>query len=599
MRAILTILVAMLSIGAMAQDQLPPITDSASSNVTIDLMVRERLQRYEDSIADATLKLQIASTAQADLRRRLEAELAGKRTADSLKYAKLMAQIATARKGAVGYPVVVAQDTVRWIYTKFGVLSAAERAEHSTEKIKQVASIFVPSIDSISMRNEEMNIEIYFGDHIITTITQADALWFDMDQTVMATQIAEVVQHVITEHRKQTSIITIAKQVGLSILIIAMCVVLVRFIQHVFRRRLRRFLLSKVGVWFNGWKIRDYTIMNAKRQVRMVLFTVKIARWTLSLFMLYIVLPILFSLFPMTQRLADTLFDWVFDPVKKIFWAIVDYLPNLFVIVVIWFVMRYIIRGVKYLMNEIAVGNLKVNGFYSDWAPATYNILRVVFYAFGFVMMFPYLPGSDSPVFKGVSVFLGVIFSLGSSTLISNLIAGLVITYMRPFKIGDHIKIGETTGDVLEKTPFVTRVKTHKQEIVTIPNSNILSASVVNYSTSAADKGVIFHTTITIGYDVPWPKVHSMMIEAALRCEYVLRDPAPFVLQTSLDDFYVSYQLCVYTHNPEYQATIYSQMHLNIQDVFNENDIEIMSPHYRAGRDGSESTVPEKYCALK
>lgn len=234
-------------------------------------------------------------------------------------------------------------------------------------------------------------------------------------------------------------------------------------------------------------------------------------------------------------------------------------------------------------MNEIAAGKIKIKGFYPDWAGSTYNIIRIILYAFGLVMIFPYLPGSDSDVFKGVSIFLGVLVSLGSSSMIGNLIAGLVITYMRPFKIGDHIKIGETTGDVLEKTPFVTRIKTYRQEIVTIPNSNILSASVINYSTEAHErKGVVFHATVSMGYDVPWRDVHKCLIEAALRSEYILKTPAPFVLQTSLDDFSVSYQLCAYSRNPEKQATIYSQLYSNIQDVFNEHGLDLLLPHYHA-----------------
>lgn len=289
------------------------------------------------------------------------------------------------------------------------------------------------------------------------------------------------------------------------------------------------------------------------------------------------------------------MFAWIVDPAKSIFWAIVNYLPNLFVILIIWIVLKYAIRGLKFLMSEVENGHLRIPGFYPDWSRTTFNILRLLLCAFGFVMIFPYLPGSDSDVFKGVSVFLGVIVSLGSSSAIANLVAGIVITYMRPFKIGEHIKIGDITGDVVEKTPFVTRVKTHKLEIVTIPNSNILSSTVVNYSTMIADSGVIFHTTITIGYDAPWREVHQMMIQAAMRSDYILKDPAPFVLQTSLDDFYVSYQICAYTRNPEKQATIYSELHYNIQDVFNENGVEIASPHYRAQRDGNQTTIPEKY----
>jgi small-conductance mechanosensitive channel len=235
-----------------------------------------------------------------------------------------------------------------------------------------------------------------------------------------------------------------------------------------------------------------------------------------------------------------------------------------------------------------------LSGFHADWAMPTYSIVRFILYAFMFVLIFPYLPGSDSNIFRGVSVFLGLLISLGSSSVIANMMAGLVITYMRPFKIGDRIKIGEISGDVLEKTLLVTRIKTVKNEIVTIPNSSILTGNTTNYTVLSKAEGLIIHTTLTIGYDVPWNNVHEALIEAALKTKMILKNPKPFVLQTSLDDFYVSYQLNAFINKPVKQALIYSNLHQHIQDVFNEKGIEILSPHYRAERDGNMSTIPLK-----
>jgi small-conductance mechanosensitive channel len=209
-----------------------------------------------------------------------------------------------------------------------------------------------------------------------------------------------------------------------------------------------------------------------------------------------------------------------------------------------------------------------------------------------FVLIFPYLPGSDSEIFRGVSVFIGILFSLGSSSAISNIIAGIVITYMRPFKIGDRIKIGEMTGDVIEKTLLVTRLRTPKLEEITIPNSSVLSGNTINYSSNTKNEGLIIHSTVTIGYDVPWKDMHQALIDAALRTPEIINQPQPFVLQTSLDDFYVSYQINAYVKEVNRLAAIYSGLHQNIQDVCNERGIEIMSPHYRALRDGNTSTIP-------
>ncbi|RZL44801.1 MAG: mechanosensitive ion channel family protein, partial [Pedobacter sp.] len=210
-------------------------------------------------------------------------------------------------------------------------------------------------------------------------------------------------------------------------------------------------------------------------------------------------------------------------------------------------------------------------------------ILLVVFML---VIIFPYLPGSSSPAFQGVSVFLGILLSLGSSSATSNMVAGLVITYMRPFKVGDRVKIGEVVGDVTEKTMLVTRIRTIKNEDVTVPNSMVLSSSTVNYSsrTKNNEPGLILHYTVTIGYDIAWKQVYELLTKAALQTNHIEKEPAPFILQTSLDDFYISYQINAYTLQANLQASIYSNLLENIQDIFNEAGIEILSPQYNVIR---------------
>ena len=166
---------------------------------------------------------------------------------------------------------------------------------------------------------------------------------------------------------------------------------------------------------------------------------------------------------------------------------------------------------------------------------------------------------------------------------------------MRLFRIGDRVKIGDETGDVIEKSLLVTRIRTTKNEIVSVPNSTVMSSPTVNYSSETLNKGLILHTTITIGYDVPWKDIHQALLTAADRTDLLLKEPKPFVLQTSLDDFYVAYQINAYTREANRQAGIYSHLHQNTQDCCNEAGIEILSPHYRAARDGSMSTIPANY----
>jgi small-conductance mechanosensitive channel len=284
----------------------------------------------------------------------------------------------------------------------------------------------------------------------------------------------------------------------------------------------------------------------------------------------------------------------VLEPVQRVVLSVVHYVPNLLTIFVIYFFTTYAVRFLRFLAGEVAAGKLVIDGFYPDWALPTFNLLRFALYVFMFIVIFPYLPGSDSPVFQGVSVLLGFIISFGSTSAIGNVIAGIVITYMRPYKVGDRVKIGDVTGDVLEKTLLVTRLRTIKNEDVTIPNSNILSGHTVNYTAAASHEGLILHTGVTIGYDVPWPQVHALLLAAARATEGVEATPAPFVLQTSLDDFYVAYQLNAYTQLPHRQAGLYSLLHQHIQDEFARAGVEIMSPHYRATRTGAEagSTIP-------
>lgn len=315
----------------------------------------------------------------------------------------------------------------------------------------------------------------------------------------------------------------------------------------------------------------------------------------LLIILLYLSLPIIFSIFPATKGIATTLLAYITSPLKSLLFGFISYLDELFTILVVVFITYYIIKAINFISTEVERGTLSISGFYPEWAKPTFNLVKIIIVAFSFIIIFPNLPGSDSPAFQGVSVFLGLLISLGSSSAISNIIAGLVIIYMRAFKLGDRVKIGDTTGDVIEKTMLVTRLRTIKNEEVTIPNAFILAGKTINYSVEANGPGLILHSTVTIGYDVPWKQVHKLLIDAALKTDRVLKEPSPFVLQTSLDDFYVSYQINVYTVNPEKAAVIYSDLHAFIQDAFNEAGVEIMSPHYRADRDGNQITIPPTY----
>jgi small-conductance mechanosensitive channel len=308
--------------------------------------------------------------------------------------------------------------------------------------------------------------------------------------------------------------------------------------------------------------------------------------------LIYWTLTVLIGIFPFTGGYAPRLISYFLDPIKNIFISIWNYLPNLFTIVILVIFFRYFLRILYYFKKEIERGALKIPGFYVDWANPTFQIIRVLVLAFMVIVIFPYLPGSDSQIFKGVSVFLGVLFTFGSAGALGNVVSGLVLTYMRAYRIGDRVQIGDATGDVIEKSILVTKIKTIKNEIIAIPNSTVMSSHTKNFSAEAEEFGLIIHTTVTIGYDSPWRQIHELLIKAALATELIEKDPAPFVFQTSLNDFYVSYQINAYTKVANHQHITYSQLHQNIQDSFNAAGVEIMSSHYSNIRDGNKSTVP-------
>jgi small-conductance mechanosensitive channel len=263
---------------------------------------------------------------------------------------------------------------------------------------------------------------------------------------------------------------------------------------------------------------------------------------------------------------------------------------------VLFFVTRYVLKTLRFFFDQVSAGKVTVAGMDAEVAPITYKIIRLLIIAFVLVVAYPYIPGSESSAFKGISIFLGVLFSLGSSSAIANLIAGVILTYMRSFRVGDVIKVGDATGVVLECRLYVTRLKTFKDEVITIPNGVILTGHVTNLSQKVKHgDGLILHTGVTIGYDAPWETVHNLLIEAANRSKHILKSPAPFVLQTALNDFYVAYELNAYTNAPEILPWVYSELHQNIQNTFNEGGVEIMSPHYSQLRDGHHTTIPADY----
>ncbi|WP_166926023.1 mechanosensitive ion channel family protein [Flavobacterium poyangense] len=494
-----------------------------------------------------------------------------------------------------GYPVSPFKDTLFYVYNKVGSFSAENRANAITEKIKKLYEEAFFEADSIRIVPSDITQDImYKGDIVIMSILDIDAKVEKQSTAYIAKRNLSLIKKAILNQNENHS--QLPKRLGYTVLLILIVGFILFFAGKIFNR-IKLYILKNSDRYFKGFVYNNITMLSPQKQQFVMMRLYGFIKVIALILIVYFSLPLLFSIFPATEDYTTTLLRWVLSPAKLAFLGFLGFLPSLFAIIVIVVIFKYALKIIKFFFDEIKKENIKIDGFYSDWAMPTFNIIRFLMMAFMLVIIFPYLPGSDSPIFKGVSVFVGVLFSLGSSNAIANMVAGLVITYMRPFKIGDFIKIGDVSGEVIEKTALVTRVRTPKFEDITIPNATVLSSTSTNFSanTKNASNGLLIHTTVTIGYDVPWKDIHKALIEAALKTEMTEQTPAPFVLQTSLDDFYVSYQINVYTKEPTNQPRIYSSLHQNIQDSFNAAGIEIMSPHYKALRDGNTTTIPENY----
>ena len=552
------------------------------------------LRRDSDSARVANLQksLEEARLNEANMRMEMEQMRLQTMAADSVKLSQQRQRIDSLRQFTKGVPVIAEGDTLFYLFTKRGGYAPQQRAQMTGAAIEEIGKRFNLRPDSVSIDHSDIVSDLMYGNKVLLSLTDQDALWEGVSRDSLAKERRQNVITKLHEMKAEHSVWRMAKRILYFLLVIVGQYLLFRLTNWLFRKLKVRILRLK-DTKIKPVSIQGYELLDAQKQANLLVFLAGIGRYILMGIQLVITVPLIFIIFPQTEGLAYRLLGYIWNPIRNIFVDIIDYIPNLFTIVVIWYAVKYLVRMVLYLAREIEAGRLKFNGFYPDWAMPTFHIVRFLLYAFMIAMIYPYLPGSKSGVFQGISVFVGLIVSLGSSTVIGNIIAGLVITYMRPFKMGDRIKLNDTSGDIIEKTPLVTRIRTPKNEVVTVPNSFIMSSHTVNYSTSAREYGLIIHSEVSIGYDVPWRQVNQILIDAALNTPGVVDDPRPFVLETSLSDWYPVYQINAYIKEAHKMAQIYSDLHQTIQDKFNEAGIEIMSPHYMAVRDGNETTIPK------
>ena len=478
-----------------------------------------------------------------------------------------------------GRPIVFEKDTLYYLYTSYGPYDIDTRVKYVEEKLKELYNDPYFVADSIKIKPASDYLSVMYNDKTITGVSMVDALWENSSQTELAQRYANIIKNTIVKYKEQNSLKSVLIRLAELLLVLFIAFIFVWAINRLFDF-LKKITLNSEHRFLTSIRIRNYDFIKKPGIVKVLVKLLAILRIVFLLFLLITIIPLIFDIFPSTQYLSKIIVQWISEPIKNVGIAIIGYLPHLFYIVIIAVITRYVLKILRFFALEIERGILKIKGFHPEWAYTTYVLARMMLWVLALVIMFPHLPGSDSDAFKGISVFLGVLISLGSSSAISNAIAGIVISYMRPFQVGDWIKSGEIIGAVIEKNALVTRLKTINNEDITIPNSAILSGATMNLTSIGNEIGLALNVQVKVRYDYSDNLVEELLIEAALKTNGISPKPHPYIFQISLSELNAVYELNAYTFHPENMYFIKSDLTKNIQSTFRQANIEIFSTQY-------------------
>ena len=478
-----------------------------------------------------------------------------------------------------GRPIVFEKDTLYYLYTSYGPYDIDTRVKYVEEKLKELYNDPYFVADSIKIKPAGDYLSVMYNDKTITGVSMVDALWENSSQTELAQRYANIIKNTIVKYKEQNSLKSVLIRLAELLLVLFIAFILVWAINRLFDF-LKKITLNSEHRFLTSIRIRNYDFIKKPGIVKALVKLLAILRIVFLLFLLITIIPLIFDIFSSTQYLSKIIVQWISEPIKNVGIAIIGYLPHLFYIVIIAVITRYVLKILRFFALEIERGILKIKGFHPEWAHTTYVLARMMLWVLALVIMFPHLPGSDSDAFKGISVFLGVLISLGSSSAISNAIAGIVISYMRPFQVGDWIKSGEIIGAVIEKNALVTRLKTINNEDITIPNSAILSGATMNFTSIGKEIGLALNVQVKVRYDYSDNLVEELLIEAALKTNGISPKPHPYIFQISLSELNAVYELNAYTFHPENMYFIKSDLTKNIQSTFRQANIEIFSTQY-------------------
>lgn len=491
-----------------------------------------------------------------------------------------------------GVPVVVDGDTVFYIHAPLGPLSTSERAAAIADRVHALERDPRTNADSLYVLDEDGRVLVMLGERAVMSVLAGDAEGEGGPLDSLASAYRDRLAVAFVAGATAWKVETLLWAALYAVLTTLAAFGLAWLIRQVVVRVTRLLGLLRASRRLPSLRFQHHELLSAEKIAdagAALLGVLRVVAWLL-LGYFYIVLVL--SYFPWTRGLSTQILAYALAPLRTVGTAVLEYLPNVFFVAIIVLVTRGVLALVRSIFRAIGSGTIQLANFEREWAEPTYKLVRFLVLAFALVVIFPYLPGAKSDAFKGVSIFVGVLFSLGSTGAVANLTAGTLLTYTRSFQVGDRVRIGETLGDVVGRTLLVTRVRTLTNVEVTIPNSQVIGGQVLNYTTLAQADGVALQVAITIGYDVPWRRVHELLLAAASATEGIETTPAPFVLQTGLNDYYPAYELNAYTRDASRMRHTLSALHAAVQDAFAEGGVEITSPAFMAIRKGDASTIP-------
>jgi small-conductance mechanosensitive channel len=474
---------------------------------------------------------------------------------------------------------VALDGTVLFNLRGVSALPAEERAARVVAAIKSVARNASFDPENLTLVDEGPFTSIMAGETRVMAIVDADARVEGVGRgelgVVVSDRIRRAIEQYRTDRQPEARVAGGLRALGAT-LVLVFVVMALRWLWRHLDRRLAAYFERRL----RALGAESVQAGSSERAVDVLRSTLGAVRTVLMLLIVFAYLNVVLGLFPWTRPLHARVAGWFLDPLRVMGEGIVEAIPDLIFLFILVLVLRWTLGLIRLFFDAVERGAVTLAGFEHDWARPTFKIVRLLVILLGVVVAFPYIPGSSSDAFKGVSIFAGVVFSLGSSSVISNLVAGFAMTYRRAFRVGDRVRIGDVVGEVTDIRLQVTHIRTPKNEDVVVPNSTILGTEVFNYSTLARSRGLVLHTTVGIGYETPWRQVEAMLLMAADRVEGLLREPPPFVLQKALGDFCVTYELNVHCDRPQAMPQLYTELHRSILDVFNEFGVQIMTPAY-------------------